>query len=1096
MPSRQEAHLPRVHPGACRGRLQRALVFFGLLTILAAPLLHAEAAPPDRISLDRPVERPLSGGEAHEYILDLTRGEYVRCVLRQQGIDLEGILKSPAGETLIEIDGPTGRSDLETISYVAPESGSYSIEVRAFAGEPPGRYRIEVAELRPATPEDRLRVEAEWTFALGYRHEARRTPEGFSHAIDQYQTALEKWHLAGDAFGEAGARQRIALLLVRQGKPKEALPFLQSALPLYQENGGNMAKAAEVQNRLGEALSLLGRNQEALDAQARALGMFQQIGDRRQAAIVLTYLAGNQDVSGRLLDARGSYAGALQIAREISEPGIEAAALNGLATIERRLGLPHEALEHLTAALSLFRRLRNTAAEAAALNNLGSLLVDLNAPEAAREVLLQALPLQSSSRNRTLAMISLGWVALGQGQLQEARELLQRSLTLARESEDREAEALSLEALGALHLDASEPGAAEAVLVSAVRIFREQGNLPRTASTEALLGRARAAQGSTQAARESLTEALALTGRIGRSSAQAEILVELARLERDRDLAAARRHAEASIERYEQLQARIPGETLRISHFASIHEAYGLYVDLLMLQHKAHPGEGFEAKALEVAERSRSRGLLEFLEQARIDLREGDPALLQQEESLRLELNGLADRRSKLSLEKDPEQVEEIQKRLEAVSSELQILEARLQAGSARYGALKKPGIRASEIQALLGNETVLLAYALGEPRSYLWLVTAGSVSSFELPDREEIETLVRRAHEDLARPSGQGAAREREDLARLSQILLGPVLDRLDGQRLAIVPDGALRFLPFSALPVPADGAMPVPLLLEHEVVLLPSFSVLREIRRFETRRDKARATLAILADPVYQSDDPRLQNASKALAPATPHVSADPVADALRSLQQPDRAGGLDRLTWSRREAEQIAAAAEGRQVLLALDFEASRDLATSPRLSGYRILHFATHGILDTRHPQLSGLALSQVDEQGRPREGFLRLHDIYQMRLSADLAVLSGCETALGKNLRGEGIIGLTHGFFHAGASQVLASLWPVRDRATAELMQRFYRGMLREGLPPSAALRQAQIEMWRERTWRDPFYWAAFVLQGDWQAGADFSPAVR
>jgi CHAT domain-containing protein len=147
---------------------------------------------------------------------------------------------------------------------------------------------------------------------------------------------------------------------------------------------------------------------------------------------------------------------------------------------------------------------------------------------------------------------------------------------------------------------------------------------------------------------------------------------------------------------------------------------------------------------------------------------------------------------------------------------------------------------------------------------------------------------------------------------------------------------------------------------------------------------------------------------------------------------------------------------------------------------------VVHFATHGILDTQHPQLSGLVLSRVNEQGEPRDGFLRLHDVYQMRLSADLVVLSGCETALGKNLRGEGIVGLTHGFFHAGAAQVLASLWPARDRATAELMRRFYRGLFHDGLPPAAALRQAQIEMWKERTWRGPFFWAAFVLQGDWQ----------
>jgi len=230
----------------------------------------------------------------------------------------------------------------------------------------------------------------------------------------------------------------------------------------------------------------------------------------------------------------------------------------------------------------------------------------------------------------------------------------------------------------------------------------------------------------------------------------------------------------------------------------------------------------------------------------------------------------------------------------------------------------------------------------------------------------------------------------------------------------------------------------------------------------------------MALLADPVFTTDDPRLRTAG--------------AGTQTQAAKDSSRVSGSSfaRLPWTRREAEVIAAEARGRDLLLALDFRANRDLATGADLGRYRILHFATHGVLDTQRPALSGLVLSQVDEQGRARDGYLRLHDVYRLRLSADLVVLSGCETALGKSLRGEGIVGLTRGFFHAGASQVLASLWPVRDRATAELMQRFYRALFRDRLPASAALRQAQIALWKEASWRDPYFWAAFVLQGDWR----------
>jgi CHAT domain-containing protein len=168
------------------------------------------------------------------------------------------------------------------------------------------------------------------------------------------------------------------------------------------------------------------------------------------------------------------------------------------------------------------------------------------------------------------------------------------------------------------------------------------------------------------------------------------------------------------------------------------------------------------------------------------------------------------------------------------------------------------------------------------------------------------------------------------------------------------------------------------------------------------------------------------------------------------------------------------------------MALGFQANRESATSPELGEYRVVHFATHGLLNSEHPELSGIILSMVDEKGQPQDGFLRLHDIYNLELPVELVVLSACNSGLGKQVRGEGLVGIVRGFMYAGAERVMASLWKVDDEATGELMKRFYQHMFAGDMSPAAALRQAQIEMWRERTWRFPFYWAAFVLQGEWQ----------
>jgi len=191
------------------------------------------------------------------------------------------------------------------------------------------------------------------------------------------------------------------------------------------------------------------------------------------------------------------------------------------------------------------------------------------------------------------------------------------------------------------------------------------------------------------------------------------------------------------------------------------------------------------------------------------------------------------------------------------------------------------------------------------------------------------------------------------------------------------------------------------------------------------------------------------------------------------------------LPRLLFSRREAMAIVSLVPAGEGFEALDFQASRETAMSTDLAQYRILHFATHGLLDNKHPELSGLVFSLVTPEGESRDGFLDLHDVYNLSLRADLVVLSACETALGKEVSGEGLLGLTRGFMHAGATRVIASLWKVDDAATADLMARFYKAMLQQGLRPAAALRQAQEELREQKRWSSPYYWGAFVLQGDW-----------
>ena len=322
----------------------------------------------------------------------------------------------------------------------------------------------------------------------------------------------------------------------------------------------------------------------------------------------------------------------------------------------------------------------------------------------------------------------------------------------------------------------------------------------------------------------------------------------------------------------------------------------------------------------------------------------------------------------------------------------------------------------------------------------------------------------------------------------------LGPLAGRLKSQRLVIVADGALQYIPFSALPAPGGGSA-APLITRHEIVSLPSASTLAVQRRELASRPPAPGGIAILANPVFSEKDARvLALTQKKPAPPTNNALPEQLL-ASRSIEHlseketgPDgvRKLVIPALPFTKTEAEQILAIAPDKANLAALDFKANRAAALDPALSRYRYVHFATHGYLDSERPGLSALLLSMIDENGAQQNGFLRANEIYNLKLGADLVVLSACQTGLGKEIKGEGLVGLTRGFMYAGAPRVVVSLWNVNDRATAELMSRFYRNMLREKQRPAAALRAAQIEMAKSAQWRSPYFWAAFGLQGEWR----------
>jgi CHAT domain-containing protein len=321
-----------------------------------------------------------------------------------------------------------------------------------------------------------------------------------------------------------------------------------------------------------------------------------------------------------------------------------------------------------------------------------------------------------------------------------------------------------------------------------------------------------------------------------------------------------------------------------------------------------------------------------------------------------------------------------------------------------------------------------------------------------------------------------------------LGKMILGPVSGQLGTKRLLIVADGALLLVPFSALALATSSdnqnrIEPVPLMLEHDLVSLPSASTLAELRNMTANRKPATNAVAVLADPVYERNDPRLELKTDG-TPTSHQTDVD--------LSLIDTGSGIARLLASAEEAE-IVDMVPRSAGLKALGFDANIDTVRSPAIAQYRILHFAAHGVFNNERPELSGIILSLYDKEARPRAGFLRLQEIYNLNLPVELVVLSACDTALGKEIDGEGLIGLTRGFMNAGSSAVVASLWKVDEDATAELMKYFYTGVLKERLAPATALRNAQTKMWQNKRRHPPYYWAAFVLHGEYRSSSVIVP---
>lgn len=1118
-------------------RLPRAKVLFYVCQVLIVVAIvsspnsrSAQTQQHTRLIPGNSISQEIAPGSLQTFEVDLKEGECLRLLLKKNDLRLLVTVQDPTGKTSDLFVGV--RYEPLQILKIATNDGLYIVSIRSLENQAgPHQYELSSDTVRRATKEDFVYETAlktaneaevarmEWQESslrtaikkyseaseawksISQYHEAAAALSNtgqiysilseYDMASASYEQALALNRTANDRSGEIRSLNDLAYAQLYLGHNDRALELLSQSRQLSEDprfvNSPDYKRyRAQTFNNFGEVSYARGELQVAIDNFNQALTLWTETNDRFGQALAQLNLGFTFFDSGDIPKASTSYQNALDISRSIDDRRGEALARTAMGGVYAFQGEKQLALDSHNEALKLFQTIGDDLGEASTLNGVGAVYEELIENQIAVASYTRARDLFHGAHKFDLEAVSdyyLGKVHRSMDHVPEALSFYNECIKLSQRVRNPRVEAYALKDIALIYNSLGQRRKALEQFERVLAMYEAANDKRGEAYTLHSIGYTWYIAGDIPAAIKFFNKALPLSRAMMDRPAEVSILYNLALAERTRgELQNALAYIQESTHLIESMRTKVLNRDLRASYFASVHQHYELYIDLLMKL-------GQTQKALEISEQARARSLLDSLTEGKLNS-DSSASLSNRLRELRQTLNGKIEYQMKLlDSNAAPELANQTNEQIKQLNGEYDKIEAQLKSESKQFAALTEPQeMKLEGIQAQLRNDnSLLLEFQLGAERSYLWAVSADSIKSYELPDRNTLEQLAGQVHEQLIarQPVANESSRDYQErvtrsdteylttAAKLSWLLLGKIKDQLGDKRLLIVADGELHYVPFDALPIPVDDqsiSTPeyVPLVVDHEIVKLPSASVLAAVR--QSGGQSMEKTIALLADPVFDAGDPRI-------------TATTPIA-----IAQKDHSGPLkfDRLPSTLREAQTILEMLPAKQGTLFSGVEASRDLALGSALHGYKIIHFGTHALMDPEHPETSGIMLSFVDRNGNPQDGVLRVADIYDLRLATDLVVLSACQTALGKNVKGEGLMGLARSFLFAGSKSVLATLWKVDDEATTELIKHFYHGLLIEHLPASVALKQAKLFIRSQKRWQSPYFWAGFELQGEYR----------
>jgi CHAT domain-containing protein len=984
------------------------------------------------------VERAILPGESHPFIIHLEQNQFAVLTLKQRNIDLKIHWEDDVdGLGALDYDSPTGLTGTETVWFLAPGPREFRVRVEAFPDSQvlEGGFRLSL-EVHSATAEDSQRFAAHRHSTLAFQLDGA----GDSlQAIKHSERALVLWRETGERRWETSECLRLGNLLWElEDRKAEAEEVFRHGLALAEPLGEEILEG-HLANGLGASLAIRGRVEEARGLYRRALEIGERRGELTMAATALKSLGSSHWKAGELYQALVDYLHSVRLWNRVQDQKEALDVLVAIGRIYLRVHDDSAALDIFQRALSLAEVSGEDSLQFQALLGEGRAHLRLGDLPTARAFLSRALeqcrrlgPCTQEAYTEFL----LGEVDRLEGSFPEAQAHFESALNLSTDP--------TIRGLAWMHLErvAESRGDAKQALRYAhacYQTFEDRDDSTYLASAHWVLARAHLAAGNPEVALQEIDEALGY--------------VEIEQ-----------RTVEDPEWRAGMLDFRYP--------------YYVLKVEILLQLEERSPGEGYEAAAFTLIDTARGRNLLEGLVHPggtidNVALKERAAVVWQRIRRLDQHPDALPPGGG---LAGDYENLE-----MRGLLAEYRFLLSQLRQQRRLDADEQTPQLSLEAMQAFLEPDTRVLSFLLGEEESYLWVLGPDSLHTYLLPGRSWVERAAERLSRGLSTvpPRARSISVElQKGLERFAEALLGEALPELDGiRRWVILPDGALHSFPFAALIHPDSGEF---LVERHSITYLPSLATLAQLQWKQQQRPAPSALLGLMADGVFDPRDERFP-ASRSGAGVSGHSVHG--ASAFPSAVQAGL-GRFDRLAAAAREARQILSLVPSAEQESYLDFAARREVLLEGKLAKFRYVHLIAHGEIDLEYPELTSLVFSTLDKQGEPIDGLVRSHEIYDLELSADLVVLSACETALGKVNRGEGAMSFARGFFHIGVPRVVVSLWRIQDDTTADLMSEFYRALLVDRLPPSEALQKAQIALLKE--YPHPYYWAPFVFQGDWR----------